>query len=1724
MSQDSNQSIQFNSEVFNRIELPEELPVILNQLGRYEAETTEEDAEGAAEISAFDPSSDRLFVVNAVENTIDIFDLSDLANPTLISSIDLSPVGAGGNSVAVKNGIVAVAVASDPTQNPGVVAFYDTEGNLLNQVTVGALPDMVTFTPDGTKVIVANEGEPGENSDPNGSVSIIDISEGVDSAEVTTADFTAFEGQEETLRSRGVRIFPETTFAQDAEPEYITVSQDGTTAYVTLQENNAVAVVNLEEGEVTQIQPLGTKNYQPGTPQLTNYTWDLREEVLGTTPAGQEILLGGMSGLYYQGTTEEGLLEFIATSDRGPNGEPTDVDGDGDNERPFPLPDYQPNLIRFTLDKESGEIAITEKIPLFREDGTTPITGLPNLQAGEVGTAYTDEVPVDLNGNLLENDFFGADLESIVVAADGTYWLSDEYRPSIYHFAVDGTLINRFVPQGTSAAAGAEEGAFSTETLPAVYAQRRENRGFEGMAYDAERNSLYAFIQSPLDNPDLSDTEAEEQEVSSDQNSRNSQILRILRVDATTGEPTGEYIYLLEGSAGVDKIGDAVHIEGNKFYVIERDSGTESDAKKFIFEIDLTGATNILGTELATATDENALEGMTADELAEMGIQTLNKTKVLNLPSVGYQAGDKPEGLALLENGSLAVINDNDFGLLDEEIPVDGSVPFNPDAAPTVLGLIDFEPTTLDASDEDGAINLQNYPIYGLFMPDAIASYQILGETYYITANEGDARDEDVTVADVTLDVDAFPNAEELQADDVLGRLEISSVDGDTDGDGDYDRIYTYGGRSFSIFDSTGNLVYDSGDDFEVITSQFFPDLFNSEGTTDSFDSRSSAKGSEPEGVVIGEIGGKNYAFIGLERIGGVMIYDVSDPTQPEFITYQNPTDEAGNAIDIAPEGLTFIAGEDSPNGEPALVVTNEVSNTTTIFNVDLPDETYTLQLLHASDQEAGIDALTDAPNFSAVLGALRDDYENTLVLSSGDAYIPSPFFSASESVYGSGGRGDILIQNELGFDAISFGNHEFDFGTGTVADLISADPETNYPGTNFPYLSSNLDFSTDENLAPLVTGNGQLASEIPNSIAGNTIVDVNGEKIGVFGATTPTLGAISSPGDVGIAPIDFDSSDPEAISALAAEIQSAVDNFLEFNPDINKVVLLAHMQQISVEEQLAEQLRNVDIIVAGGSNTLLADDTDTLRTGDEAEATYPILKEDADGNPIAVVNTDGNYKYVGRLVVEFDSEGIILPNTIDPEISGAYATDEEGVAAVEGTPDPEIIEITEQLQTAIAEQEGNIFGNTEVYLNGDRSDVRTQETNLGNLTADANLAVAQATDESVTISIKNGGGIRDDIGEVIVPPGATSPEDFERVPPPANELANKEEGDISQLDIANSLSFNNGLSLLTLTAEELLAVIEHGVAATAEGETPGQFPQVSGVRFSFDATREAGDRVQSLAVVDQEGNIIDTVVQDGELQGDATRTFRIVTLNFLADGGDDYPFPTTDAVNRVDLVTEDTENPDPDSRTGEATFAPNGSEQDALAEYLITNFNETSFTTEDTSPELDTRIQNLAVREDTVLSDSDLLDTEIYRFRRLGEDVSSYLFVAEEEAQSIRDNFADTYEEEGIAFEVGLETSDELIPLYRFQSNNNPGKYLYVGEEERVNINENFSESFTEEGLAFYVYGVGAEAATEFTRFRNLNSPENYLYATGEEAQNIRDNFATTFEEEGAAFEVDIV
>nr|WP_254899276.1 5'-nucleotidase C-terminal domain-containing protein [Thalassococcus arenae] len=404
-------------------------------------------------------------------------------------------------------------------------------------------------------------------------------------------------------------------------------------------------------------------------------------------------------------------------------------------------------------------------------------------------------------------------------------------------------------------------------------------------------------------------------------------------------------------------------------------------------------------------------------------------------------------------------------------------------------------------------------------------------------------------------------------------------------------------------------------------------------------------------------------------------------------------------------------------------------------------------------------------------------------------------------------------------------------------------------------------------------------------------------------------------------------------------------------------------MQRFEIELALAERLSGVDVIVGGGSNTRLFDDNDIPRAGDSDQGQYPQFVADADGGVTAVVNTDGSYKYVGRLVIDFDEDGRIVPGSYDADVSGAYATDAAGVAALgaEALVDPEIRAIAEAVEAQIVATESNVFGVSNVFLNGNRSGeatdgVRTQETNLGNLTADANLAYAQAFDGDVVMSIKNGGGIRASIGETLVPPGGTQAERL-----PNAEIVDgdgaivKPAGGISQKDIQTTLAFNNGLTLLTLSAAEIVALLEHGVAALPG--VAGQFAQVGGVEFTYDPDLPAGSRILNAEIVDENGRPVARLVQNGEIV-EPLAEYRVVTLDFLAAprfdaagnfirGGDGYPFPNTNtdpalgAVGDPAVIARVNATPleQVGIATGDAIFADDGTEQDALAEYLSDRF-----------------------------------------------------------------------------------------------------------------------------------------------------------------------------------------
>jgi hypothetical protein len=262
----------------------------------------------------------------------------------------------------------------------------------------------------------------------------------------------------------------------------------------------------------------------------------------------------------------------------------------------------------------------------------------------------------------------------------------------------------------------------------------------------------------------------------------------------------------------------------------------------------------------------------------------------------------------------------------------------------------------MDVSNEDGdvntnsgsaAIKIVQVPVKGMYQPDAIASYSVAGQTYLITANEGDAREytgfeEEQRVRAFCgasgLDPTVFSDAANQVLDSNLGRLTVTTVPngGNTakNSAGQCTELYSFGARSFSIWTSSLTRVFDSGDELEQRTQSLPNVAFNASNSNNTLDGRSTSKGPEPEGVAVATFGSKTFAFIGLERVGGVMVYDVSNPAAPSFVTYLNSRTEATG--DRGPEGLTFIRASDSPNGQPLLVVGNETSGTTAVLQINL--------------------------------------------------------------------------------------------------------------------------------------------------------------------------------------------------------------------------------------------------------------------------------------------------------------------------------------------------------------------------------------------------------------------------------------------------------------------------------------------------------------------------------------------------------------------------------------------------------------------------------------------------------------------------------------------------------------------------------------------------------------------------------------------------------------------
>lgn len=553
-----------------------------------------------------------------------------------------------------------------------------------------------------------------------------------------------------------------------------------------------------------------------------------------------------------------------------------------------------------------------------------------------------------------------------------------------------------------------------------------------------------------------------------------------------------------------------------------------------------------------------------------------------------------------------------------------------------------------------------------------------------------------------------------------------------------------------------------------------------------------------------------------------------------------------------------FIAAVVVPGAAAASATASDES-------ADQPD--FTLTILHNNDGESRLTGAPGNPDyggiarFATLVNNLRaevaddqglpgeSDRRGVVTLSSGDNYLAGPEFQASLD------KGvpyyDALALSQIGYDAMAIGNHEFDFGPDVLANFIES-----FGSKPPPFLSANLDVSDEPRLQALAANGTVVAS---------TKVLESGEWIGLVGATTPLLPAISSPRNV------------KVLDDVAGLVQQQVDDLTRAG--IDKIILISHLQNVNEDRALVPQLHDVDVAIAGGGDELLANDDDLLVPGDTravdpvtgAPLSYPIMATDAEGTDVPIVTTAGDYKYIGRLVVNFDAEGNLLSTS---DSSGPVRV--SGVAPDAVQSDRKIQRtVVEPVEAYVAELASTVVAQSEVGLEGRRDPgIRTEETNLGNLVADALLDSGRdhAAEFGVTapdVAIQNGGGIRNNS---LIPAGP-----------------------ITELNTFEIAPFPNFVSVVPdIPRAQFKEIVENLVSQAPLAD--GRFGQIAGFSFSYDTT-------QTAQVVDNDGNVLtpgsrvrSVVLDDGTVIVENGAVVdgpgvAIATNDFSARGGDQYPF-----------------------------------------------------------------------------------------------------------------------------------------------------------------------------------------------------------------------------------------
>ncbi|MFB8892059.1 choice-of-anchor I family protein [Microbacterium plantarum] len=750
----------------------------------------------------------------------------------------------------------------------------------------------------------------------------------------------------------------------------------------------------------------------------------------------------------------------------------------------------------------------------------------------------------------------------------------------------------------------------------------------------------------------------------------------------------------------------------------------------------------------------------------------------------------------------------------------------------------------LDASDKDGAINIAEYAgLKGMYMPDGIQSYSATAggkaTTYLVTANEGDAREwgdyaEAVRVKDLgkkglpAVCADS-PLAAQL-GDAALGRLNVTIENGLRADGSCYDELYSFGGRSFSIWGTDGSLVFDSGDQFEQILARVAPEYFNSNHTEANLEGRSDDKGPEPENLSIGTVGGRTYAFIGFERVGGVIVYDITDPKAATYVTYVNNRDfsaaaDSPAAGDLGPEGIQFIGAHRSPTGQPLLAVGNEVSGTTTLYSIEqlvggAPVAQPDIRVLTINDFHGRLVQESSGVAGAAVLAGAVDTFRqqnpNTLLVSAGDNIGASAFESFIDQ-----DTPTIDALKTAGLDVSAVGNHEFDRGfddlTGRVIPRFEEDADAD----------AFSDFALGANV--FVKGTDE------HALKPYTIKEVDGTQIAFVGTVTEQTAGMVSP--QGIAGIEFRDQVASANDAAADAVAEGADI----------VVLLAHEGSAGSDcTAIATETGDFGDLVRGAS-----DDIDAIVSAH----THQKYACEIGGRPVLQAHQYGTT--LGALDIELTDAGEL--ESITPSTVSLYdATLGQYIAY----PDTETAQVVANA-VRIADEKGRVqVGSiTADILRGKTasgSEDRGVHSTLGNTVADVYLWATSQNPayggRDAEVAFMNPGGLRADL------------------------LFGDDNGAVSYREVANVQPFANTLVTLELTPAQIKQVLEEQWQPDGASRPKLAMGVSKGFTFEYAPEGTRGSHIRSMQLNGEQLALDDT-----------TTKIRVVTNSFLAGGGDNF-------------------------------------------------------------------------------------------------------------------------------------------------------------------------------------------------------------------------------------------